>query len=465
MILFDPLVNRRFFSEAEVYASTLLAPIIESIFTVNVLAPFHQDKRTMKFLKQALAIALMSFTSVEAKKTFTRQDFADAVAAGRIDQQRLLKNAIPYNQALRRRAEGDDEDQDGDGQEDNQDQQYDDGYERVELTSNFRLQFNSCLTMETENYNLMLDNLVQYTKAGTLKSVRNYILFDVCDGDNCQAETWMVDLLTFIEAVVEYGPSRKDTVCQACATYGDEVCGTTYYYNNGYNDGNNNGGRKLQVDYQVFDESMCDECDAQKCWYDGEGDQQMDFASIEGWITEIAECKLNDQQWNGLNTYAGWMCNADGSGIQVGVFLDEYCRMYQSNLQYTSVMENDEYQYFFQSQDVIPYMFTDIIECTDQSYVQYVSEDELADIEAAGGYYSYQDGYGGISAACYSLFYSDFVPRQVGNCGDETDLTDEQLAQQQQMYENYYNNGQNMYQYVQAQQMVSSSILLYLPKI
>lgn len=416
----------------------------------------------MKFIKHALSIALISFTSVEARKTFSKQDFADAVAAGNVNEKLLFKNAIPYNEGgLRRRAEEaqqGQEGEEGDGE----------NYQRVGVTSSYRLQFNSCLSMETQNYNLLLDNLVGYAKSGALKSVRNYVLFDVCNGDNCQQQTWMVDLLTFIEAVLAYGPERKESVCSACQTYGSEVCGKSYNYDYAEGEENDGEARRLNSDYVLFDADMCSQCETYQCWYDNEGDQEEDFDKIEEWITELAECKETGVQWNGLNTYAGWMCNTDGSGIEIGVFIDEYCRLYARNLQYSSIMEDEDYQYFFQSQDVIPFMFNDIIECRDLDSVQYLDEETYEGMVAAG--YSMNNAYGDVSEACQALFYGDFVPRSLNYCGNAKTWSSEELSQMQQAYasggnqnnqENNYGNGQNMYQYIQAQQMVRQALARY----
>jgi len=410
----------------------------------------------MKLLKQALAVAAMTLSSVEARKTFTQQAFDKKVAAGQYDKRKLLANAVPYQgeQNLRRRA------QDGEDQAASNGYAYDynvDNYPRIDVTANYRIQFNSCLTLQTENYNLLLDNLINYAKAGTLVSIRNYVLFDVCDGENCKAQTYMVDLNTFIEAVIDYGPSSQEYICDACETYGNQVCGTNYNYNN-------NGGRQLNggnnVDYVVFNQTMCSLCEDYQCWNENDDAQQEDYASIEEWISGIAQCKLNDAIWNNLNTYSGWMCNADGSGIEIGVFIDQYCRMYNSNLQYSSVMANEDYQYFFQSQDIIPRMFTDIIDCRDLSNVKFVDQNTYDAIAANGK----NQGYGYVNEACEALFYGDFAPRSISNCGAAQNWTNagkNGTTNYQQNGNNgnaqYNNNGQsqNMYQYIQAQQMVS----------
>eukprot|EP00934_Nitzschia_sp_Nitz4_P002082 Nitzschia sp. Nitz4//scaffold15_size197535//110886//112657//NITZ4_001587-RA/size197535-augustus-gene-0.212-mRNA-1//1//CDS//3329537742//2082//frame0 len=412
----------------------------------------------MKFLNQAVALTLMSLSATEARKSFNKKDFADAVKAGKIDQRQLLRNAVPVDESVRRQLEEDVDYSDGNY----------DGYARVDLYPSYKIQFNSCLSLETQNSNLLLEDLIQYTKSGQLVSIRNYILFDVCDGDDCDQQTWMVDLATFIEAVVAFGPNRASLVCEACQTYGEEVCGKTYYYYQA--DGNGeaqDGERKLQdVDYQLFDESMCSECEEHECWYDDEGDQEEDFASIENWIASIAECQATGVQWNNLDTYAGWMCNADGSGIEIGIFLDETCRMYEKTLQFSNIMSDDDYQYFYQSQDVLPFMFNDIVECRDLDYVQYVDQDTLDAIEGNSGnnaYNNYNNGYGNgyasVGEPCQALFWNSFVPRSMSDCGTTKTWTSAELAALQADDDGAGYDSQTMYEYVQnqGQQMVSNS--------
>ena len=192
----------------------------------------------------------------------------------------------------------------------------------------------------------------------------------------------------------------------------------------------------------------------------------------------------------GLNLFSGWMCNSDGSGIEIGVFIDQYCRMYHKKLDFADYMQNDDYQYYYQSQDVIPYMFTSVIGCDDVYNRQYVDQETYSSMVAddddavADGY---QDAYYQLNNACENLFYSNYVPRSLGDCGDkqssyqssnQEDISayyqqqqqQQQQNQQNQQWGNGYNangqdqdaqqeeaNGQSMYQYVtntQAQQML-----------
>jgi hypothetical protein len=439
----------------------------------------------MKFVKQAIAAFLVYSSLVEAK-TFTRKDFDARVKAGKVDKRKLIRNAIPYKTALRRMedtqyTEGEEytnyyDQENSDYAEeiygDNQMEDYE--YAPLNVTADFKLQFNSCLSLESENYNLLLDNLVNYAQSGALKSIRNYVLFDVCQDGDCSTQNsnkdnvYMVDLLTFIEAVIEYGPTNHELVCDACQTYGEDVCGVEENTND-----QNRNRRKLQdiPGYAVFDEDMCDKCEALNCWYDADGDQEEDFESIEAWITEIAECKETGSQWQNLDLFAGWMCNSDGSGIEVGVFIDQYCRMYHGGLAFSSLMQDEDYQYFFQSQDIIPYMFTDAIECKDNSELQYVDYDTYEQLVNNNDQdYDGDDQEASVNEACTALFEGDFVPRSLGNCGQPQNLTQQEMYQQAAEYNggeyqysdgdedgNEDNQGQNMYQYVQAQQMLYNS--------
>ena len=385
----------------------------------------------MKFLKQAVAAAFFSFAHVEAK-TFTYKEINARVKAGKVDKNTLMKNAIPYKQFLHRNMEdGYYYEQDADDWAEGvygDNQISDQSYPRLDATSSYSLEFNKCLTLETMNYNLLLDNLISYAKSGTLSSIRNYVLFHVCNGNgNCRKtkkNLYMVDIKTYVEAAFAYGPNDKETTCQACR-YNANVC----------NGGNN---RKLEDYYNDFSSNDCAKCDAYDCWYDAEGDQEVDYEAMEAWVSEVSECRETGTQWNNLAQYAGMKCSDDGSGIDIGVFIDPYCRMITKDYSFEAIMSDDDYQYFYQSQDLISMMFSNKIECGSQ----YQNDD-------------YNDNNMNINSACYGILYGNFVPRALGNCGDKSEEYQSLMNADEYQYQNQQNgnNGQNN-MYTQAQQML-----------
>ena len=409
--------------------------------------------------------------------------------SGKVDKKTLFKKAVPFKENLRGREldnyydEGDydaqewtDYDQEvEDYAEENYGNNHieDENYQRFDATTATSIKFNKCLALETQNYNFYMDNLIDAAQNGYLSSIRNYILFDVCQGNNCGGNWWsgknsnlyMVDLSTFIEAAIAYGPALEAKTCAACWEFAD-ICGKSgnYAYNQdqaddyqyGYDDGQRS--RYLEgVNYQLFDRKTCNnECEAFNCWYDSEGDQEIDAESVEEWVLEINQCRQSENSyWNGLNLYSGWKCNDDGSGIELGVFIDPYCRMLQKRVTFSSIMDDNDYQYVFQSQDILPMMFDLKISCENTDNAQYVTSDT---------FYSENGGSVGnsnnISDLCDSIFNGDYAPRSLGHCGDQMNVTAEMIAdagnegEYQNQNQGQNGNGQNMYQYMQSQQML-----------
>ena len=72
----------------------------------------------------------------------------------------------------------------------------------------------------------------------------------------------------------------------------------------------------------------CDKCYDEGCLslYEGQ-EQDNGMEDAANWIAELAQCKqVENYMYNGyLEQYAGLICNADGNGIEIGVFLDADC--------------------------------------------------------------------------------------------------------------------------------------------
>jgi hypothetical protein len=69
-----------------------------------------------------------------------------------------------------------------------------------------------------------------------------------------------------------------------------------------------------------------------------------------------------------------------------------------------------------------------------------------------------ENGEENISELCDTIFYGEFAPRSVANCGSAMNITAEMIADanEAEYQDNNQNqqDGQNMYQYMQAQQML-----------
>ena len=455
------------------------------------------------------------------------------------------------NQNQNQQYQNDADNENYDYQMEQQDNFYADVYP---VSSNNKFKFSQCVSLTVQNDNLLMDNIVGYAADGIITAVRSFILFDMCEKDNCSrnqnnpmASTFMVDLDTYLDNMVEYAAEEDlGEYCNACETYSSD-CGINNgnNNNNGYDqyaegaegeqngqNGNNgnNGGRRLQNNnYNYYNNGNngnngnnngnngnnnngnngnngnvkpidCNKCYAAGCFddyvmeqqqnqqyqYYGENgeqenqnqDQDMDINAEEvaEWVDEISTCTFTNTYWQNIGLYAGWLCNADGTGVQVGLFLDNQCRMYHSQLSYANVADQDTYWTMLGAAKIIPAMFATTVDCADdgdqdvtyvskyeyqmymqnnnngnnnnnnnnnnngnnnqaqQQQVQYDDEgnaiygyyDQNGDfVEYDGNQQNQQQDGGDASELCQAIFDGDnFKAKSIGNCGDEVGYQD-----------------------------------------
>ena len=360
------------------------------------------------------------------------------------------------------------ENQNYDEEMEEQDNYYADVYP---VSSNNKLKFSQCVSLKTQNNNLLMDNIVAYAADGVITSIRSFVLFDMCQKDNCardqsnpMASTFMVDLDTYLDSMVEAAADEDyDEYCNACETYSND-CNIDYYNQNGQYDQNgqyNNGQRHLN-NVKAID---CNKCYALGCFddylmeqqgyqrqqngaYGGYGqnqdadqDMEIDQGEVAEWVEEISSCVFTNTYWQNIGLYAGWLCNGDGTGVQVGLFLDNRCRMYHSELSYANVIDEDTYWTMLGSSKVIPAMFASTVDCADdQDNAEYVSKYEYQMYMANNGGQNNNANYDndgdydfdGVSEVCQNIFDGDnFKAKSIGNCGDPVNYND-------YMVDNYY---------------------------
>jgi hypothetical protein len=142
---------------------------------------------TMKFTLTAL-LAAVGLT--EAKKLLNKKT--------------LLRNAVPVNKDGARRLEE---------------------VEEFEITGEYSIQFNHCLSLKLssdgfEDY-LFDENYVDATAAGKILAQQSFVLFNVCQTNvDCYYQDdenlYMVDLPTYMGAIIEGEQEKEEGYCQAC---------------------------------------------------------------------------------------------------------------------------------------------------------------------------------------------------------------------------------------------------------
>jgi hypothetical protein len=335
----------------------------------------------MRFQCLALLAALAA-SSTEAAKTLNAKELNDMLRSGKVDTKALLKGAVPYKIHLRNLEDGDgdgdgadmDGDGDGDGDQDGEGEQQDEAYngylQGEGITGDMSISFNKCvaLSVQQEMDGDVVDSAEDYLMDGSIRSMQSYVLFNVCTtgsdcvyGDDSEENTYLVDLNTWIASTVIYLPDKKEEFCTGCqmqqsycesqASYAARNMNyeTAYYM---YND----------VKYQLID---CTQCYALSCYDENDDYDENDWEGVSEWIEELSECTATGVQWHDMDLYAGWMCNAAGTGIEIAVFVDEECSIYNSNKSYQRLLEDgsEVWEYYAKSTEVMSYLFTNRFDC------------------------------------------------------------------------------------------------------
>jgi hypothetical protein len=344
----------------------------------------------MKFLAIALA-ALTGFS--EAKKIVNKAELNRRLKNGLVNKQTLMAGAKPANEFTKRKLEENE----------------------WEINGDYSIQFNHCMSLTIQNEELWNDaNFVDMAANGDLISEKDYIVFNVCETASCsyysedEKMTFIADVGTYFQAISQYLPTKVQEYCEACEQNYD-YCYAMYsgqqYYPEGYEpqeeeqqaeDGaeeeqqaegeeaaaeeGEEGGRKLQNGQIVkfIDCQMCAdyEClDFQQSSTNGFYDENGDFIDAElddaiEWLNGFSECAETYAYLDDYLLYSGLMCNADGDGLEIGLFLDDDCLMYTPKVAYKDVMQSADQTYYGMIYDVMEFTFSnDGIECYDPEVV------------------------------------------------------------------------------------------------
>lgn len=168
-------------------------------------------------------------------------------------------------------------------------------------------------------------------------------------------------------------------------------------------DNANEGGRKLSKvmdlpfrklannNNQVIQMIDCDMCNAYECFQADEeqanGDDAADdavvyeFEDALNWLDGLTQCQqMEEATYNDMALYSGLICNSDGTGVEIGIFMDEECTLYAPKLSFGSMMSYSDSMYFSMSEEVVEYMFTNDFSCY-QPDVQYTNPYEYEEQE------------------------------------------------------------------------------------
>jgi hypothetical protein len=238
----------------------------------------------------------------------------------------------------------------------------------------------------------------------------------------------------------------------------------------GQNEGNN---RNLEDADESLIYVQCDTCTQYGCWDEYYSDQESnykreyqgwddylstgeDYITMENaleWLSGIGQCQeinmyvesnqyVQQQQrysttnsnqnygknenmrtyyeYQNNNPYAGLMCNKDGTGMEIGVFHDPDCTIYEKGFNFKSLMKKSSgtYQFYEMTKGLVEWVFTQPIDCMQVEYGYLTQEEEYAKGDSNYGYSQQQNGDVQTIETCQQLFQQEIVQIDVANCVD-----------------------------------------------
>jgi len=297
--------------------------------------------------------------------------------------------------------------------------------ENIQLTGLESIVFRSCETLSVEA-DVDDDNLLQALADGTAKSVVSVVAVAVCKTDSCYSSaagsrtTYVTSLADYLSAFSEFLPSKQEEYCEACLE--------NYDYCLEQQRNNNRDRRHLagNVVYQTID---CGRCFSYGCmWNENEyyrQREQWNQQQSKQWIQAVSGCyqnRDNPVKVNGQEVSFGFMCNQEGTGIEVAAFLDDECTLYTNQVAFGNVMSSTDYYMWSKSKTNVQYIFNNDFSCYDPE-IKYVRPEEFD-----GNVNNGNNNDGDVPDAgewCYNVFAGDMTPVAMAECGDIDSVTTE----------------------------------------
>jgi len=313
----------------------------------------------------------------------------------------------------------------------------------VDLTGYDSIIFKSCqsLSVQTNSGSQTVNELVS---SGTARGVQSYVEFDVCDSQYCYEEgsrtSYVVPLSDYMKAFSEFLPTKQTEYCEGCINNND-YCQIQYYANSNvempreyyydqYGNGGGGGNRRRLQDQQVnnkfYEAINCDLCRSYNCLYTENEEYNSRIAwtqeNSKAWINNMASCYQNPNRpvyidGNNQASFA-FICNAEGNGVEIGVFLDDECTIYDSGIHFGDVMGPSDYYFYTQSKANVQYIFDNSFSCYDPE-VEYVSPNQYEAL-AAENVHEMGEEAPEASQYCTNVFTGNTAPMEFTSCNVTT---------------------------------------------
>ena len=304
----------------------------------------------------------------------------------------------------------------------------DDANSGISISTNSSIQFDTCISLTTElsdNMKTVLstyDVIKDYYDEGDIVPLKSYVLFDICETGKCsstdESNLYMTDLPTYM-GLTAFKPQQTTGYCDACVE-AEEYC--TAATDDGGADGAEDGadgGRRLDIIKYVD----CEKCSSMGC-FDG-GDGKISIDDVLQWALGWSQCQETGVEWNDIPLYATFICNQAGTGVELGVFLDDDCTTYSKVQGFSELFPNSAYH--ASSGNVVTYPFTHTVSCAEQ--IQWQSPENENGDNSQQAQNQDQDQ-SGANEYCQAIMESDFV-LALNDCASDNQA-DEQVDNQEQ---------------------------------
>ena len=156
------------------------------------------------------------------------------------------------------------------------------------------------------------------------------------------------------------------------------------------------------------------------------------------------------------NPYAGMMCNSDGSGMEIGIFMDAYCTIYDSSRTYKDIIKNGSPQktYYQLTKGLMEFTFTQPIECKAHEYTE-PDFDSRADYE----YYQQQQQQQQEDTSQYYSDAEEFYNAYSQQQDENYQQANESYQEQSDAYYSYYMDGSNVQAATSCQQLFQQQVV------
>lgn len=271
--------------------------------------------------------------------------------------------------------------------------------DEFEITGDYDIMFNSCLNFKVENENMFDENFkfTDEVQSGELHSFKSYVIFSICDAGMCyykpEDKIYATTLEDWVESTVDYYAEKKERFCKQCEQF-QEYCENVFANDAAAAD---DAARRLDGEEEEEDADDgknyidCYECQDNLCFEEEPDDDNFNpqDEDIVQYIQEYAQCNQlevefdDDQYEEGL--YARLICDEDEEGYKLGVFLDNECTLYASDLDFEDYIVGDDdevenMQTLYElHEDVLKLSYSNVLSC-DATEVQY--DDPDADDDA-----------------------------------------------------------------------------------